>query len=405
MKNRGFTLIELLIVIGIIAVVSSITILVINPGEYFKRGRDTQRIADINNLHLALTVYYTAGVSSFDLDGPNYTGSCASPGKVFISTPSGVAGPANLPSGWTYASSTSANLRKTGGSGWMPVNLDSIPAGSPLNTLPIDPVNDLDQALYYTYTCATSSRAGYEVNANLESRQFNKGGRDDLTSKDGGDDPNVYEVGSRLTVNPMAPVGYWAMDEGTGTIAGDSSANGYNGTTAASNWTVGKIGNAANFNGSSDYINMDGPPLSKISGNKLTLTAWVKPNNLTGGKYIFSKNGPYFLRINGSNLAGDIYTGSWAAVTGTKILTTSWNYTALVYNGSIINLYVDGQFDNSVSKTGDLVTDGCHQIGRYNDGGCSSGVGNYFNGAIDEARIYNRALSAAEIQQNYNATR
>lgn len=407
--QKGFTLLELLIVIGIIAVVSSVSILVINPGEYFKRGRDVQRIADLNNLHLALTLYYTSGVSNFDLDGPKYSDSCsdqASP-KVFISTPSGVAGPANLPSNWSYASSTSANLRKTDGNGWIPVNLASIPAGSPLNNLPIDPTNDVNYALHYTYACQ-SSPGHYELNANLESRQFNKGGKDDRTSKDGGDDPNVYEVGSRLTISPLAPVGYWALDEGSGAVAGDSSKNGNNGTLVSSpTWqteTACKVGKCLSFNGSSDYVDMGTNSVFSMSlANGVTWTAWIKTN--TGVHRTVMKHGAYGAyspRLAVQSSLIDYYYTNGVNSSSVTMNDNNWHFVTYIASGSAVYFYVDGiaRGSGGISFTGNTVN--IFRVGQKACDGCSD---TYFIGNIDEVAVFNRALSAAEISAIYNATR
>ncbi len=403
--KRGFTLLELLIVIGIIAIVTASTIIVVNPAEYFKGSRDTQRIADLNNLHLALTVYYTAGVANFDLDGPNYTGSCASPGKVFISTPSGVAGPANLPSGWTYASTTFANLRRTNGTGWMPVNLGSIPVtGSPLNTLPIDPINDINQAFHYTYACATSSPAGYEVNANLESRQFNKGGRDDRTSRDGGDDPNVYEVGSRLTVNPMAPIGYWALDEGTGTAIGDSSQYARNGTAISTTWLSGsancRAGNCLSFNGSNAWVDFP-QVLSTSTSSIFTFAVWHYPAGGSGtNRPTISTNGS-LAQIRISSVNQNCFTNeTWSQCESTTAGLNNWYFAVAVYNGASASLFVDGVLRSGPTAQTFGVAHGASLMGRNTSSGS-----NWMNGRIDEARIYNRALSAAEITHYYNVSR
>jgi len=212
-------------------------------------------------------------------------------------------------------------------------------------------------------------------------------------------------------------VGVWNFDEGSGTTVKDASGYGNNGTlynfVSPNGWTTSTpysvIGSgqgkyALSFDGADDYVLTNGLVLSKIAGNKLTLEVWAKPNFVSGQQYLFTKNGPYFLRLNGNKLEALILTeiSGWTTHSGTKTLTAgNWHHLVATYDGTNVNLYVNGQFDTSTPKNGNLAGDGCAQIGRYTDGGCNSGVGGYFNGTIDDVRIYSTALSIGEIQEHY----
>ncbi|MEZ4156963.1 MAG: type II secretion system protein [Candidatus Paceibacterota bacterium] len=180
-QRKGFTLIELLIVIGILAVLATITILVLNPAQLFAQGRDSQRIADLGTVRSAISLYL-ATVSSPDLDaagtcGTNYWGTIASAAENFSGTPT-----------------QHANVdRDIDGTGWVPVNLTNVPGGSPLPALPVDPTNTT--TFSYTYQC-NATNLTFEINANMESTRYANGGGDDVESTDGGDTAAVYEVGS-----------------------------------------------------------------------------------------------------------------------------------------------------------------------------------------------------------------
>ena len=85
-----------------------------------------------------------------------------------------------------------------------------------------------------------------------------------------------------------------------------------------------------------------------------------------------------------------------------KVIANVWNHIACTYNGSIKIIYVNGVQVASVAASGTLNTGQINQyIGKYGNAG-----NNYpFNGRIAESRVYNIALSAAQVLQNYNATK
>ncbi len=192
-RNRGFTLIELLIVIGIVAILATITLLVLNPAETLKKSRDTRRISEVGSIHAALSLVQTQNSSIF----------LGLPQTVYVSLPdtnlncSSHALPA-LPVGWNYACKGESDYRKSNGSGWIPVDFESLPLKT-LSSLPVDPVNtNLNGAgLYYAYFAGS-----WEITAKLESTTYNAGGNSDLVSRDGGKTDLLYEVGTELFLSP-----------------------------------------------------------------------------------------------------------------------------------------------------------------------------------------------------------
>ena len=73
-------------------------------------------------------------------------------------------------------------------------------------------------------------------------------------------------------------VGWWKFDEGSGTVAYDSSGNGNNGNlTNGPTWTTGKIGGALSFDGENDYV--DVPSIQSVNGGGVTFAVWIKPTH------------------------------------------------------------------------------------------------------------------------------
>jgi prepilin-type N-terminal cleavage/methylation domain-containing protein len=193
-------------------------------------------------------------------------------------------------------------------------------------------------------------------------------------------------------------VGYWHFDEGTGTSTYDASGIGNNGTfTNGPTWQTSancKAGTCLSFNGTSDFIQLSALQPYK---NAVTISAWVYHNSsgdwddiVAGGcgDLLFGFSNNYL------SFGGQCNT----PMTMTTYLTninSAWRHVAGTYNGTSVFLYVDGQQVASSTKSGSFSTF------MPKIGGVSVGSENY-TGRIDEVRIYNRALSAAEILAMYN---
>lgn len=196
MDRKSFTLIEVLITVSIISVLSATVIIYLNPAEFLSQGRDAQRIADIERLNAAVSLY-----------GLRVRGFMGEGNKVYISLPDTAANCPNhisvlppLAPGWAYNCVTAAALKKTDGTGWLPVNLNAVPGGSTIIQLPIDPVNSATDLLYYSYV---TDGAQWEISANVESKKIGL----ERASKDGGDNVLAYEVGSQSDLAPLAALG------------------------------------------------------------------------------------------------------------------------------------------------------------------------------------------------------
>ena len=214
-----------------------------------------------------------------------------------------------------------------------------------------------------------------------------------------------------VTVNITAPpqqglIAYWLFNEGSGTIAIDSSGNGNTGTINGATWTTGKSGSALQFNGVSNYVNAGNGASLNINGN-ITLMAWIKTNStaenvITGRGLTGSSDHTWEHDIeNGRNTfywANGYSMGTADSVTGTKLVNDGqWHHVAARANGTRIEVYTDGMYDNGKAKT----TKPNSNINLKVLVGNLPGYSLYFNGIIDEIKIYNRTLSAGEIYTEY----
>ena len=206
-------------------------------------------------------------------------------------------------------------------------------------------------------------------------------------------------------VNPHPGlVGWWSFDEGSGTVAGDSSGNNNDGTVNGATFVSGLYGQALSFDGVSNYVGVLNSPSLQITG-AITLESWIKTSNVNK-QAVISKSNSYLLYI-GTGGDGRIYgylygtTSGWRG--GTKnVADNLWHHVALTYDPSAgannLKLYVDGVLDIQYTVTGNIANSANRVgIGDRPD----VGFRDFFNGLVDEAHIYTRALSAAEIQSDY----
>jgi len=161
-------------------------------------------------------------------------------------------------------------------------------------------------------------------------------------------------------------------------------------------------GNALSFDGVNDMATVADSNTLDLS-TTMTLEAWVRPANSTGWRTVLLKeNGTtmsYEMYSNDASVnrpAGHFTTPGNAirSVTGTAALpTNAWSHLAVVYDGANMRLYVNGSLVRSVARTGSIATG----EGVLHIGGNEVWGGEFFQGLIDDVRIYNRALTAGEI--------
>ena len=212
-------------------------------------------------------------------------------------------------------------------------------------------------------------------------------------------------AGSSVIDSGRAAVGgvvaEYAFDEGTGTLLHDASGNHNDGTIASASWTTGHSGTALSFNGSSSIVTV--PGTSVISPTTaVTIEAWVKPATTAGWRAIAVKEQtPSALSygLYSSSDAGPaslVYTSSEQDLKGaSRIPVGAWSYLAAVYDGSVNRVYVNGSLVAQSAVSGSIAESG----GALRIGGDTI-WNEWFNGSIDDLRIYSRVLTAAEINSD-----
>ena len=186
-------------------------------------------------------------------------------------------------------------------------------------------------------------------------------------------------------------VGAWVGDVGTGTTLTDSSGNGRNGTISGATWVAGRVGAALNFTGSgvADLGDLDLP-------GAFTVMAWMQTRSLYSGTCgsLVMKAGDYGVEVCAGQLMATVGAGgSWTTVSQplTSADLNTWKHVAMTFDGTTLRFYVGGVLSRS-APAAHTTTNAPLLFGRWTP------AGEYWNGLIDEVRIYGRGLSQGEIQ-------
>ena len=202
-------------------------------------------------------------------------------------------------------------------------------------------------------------------------------------------------------------VGWWKFDEGSGTVAYDSSGNGNDGNlTNGPTWSIGKIGGALSFDGVDDFVFLGNPPEIGLSGNQ-SFSMWLKPfsfnarrnpyNKAYGGTGTFTLEPnqvmTYFYGVSGTD------SGPYGAYQTTSLLALN-EWSNLVLTRNLVTLKVRFFFNGLL----DVTLNAEHTTASIDSLSAKIGDGytSPFHGVIDDFRIYDRALSAEEVQALYN---
>lgn len=191
----GYTLSELVIIIGILSVLFAAGVLIINPVEYVRQGRDHKRVAEISSLEMALGRLVSGGLRGSSL------GVASTVYISLIDETSPTCAHQDLPAldaAWQYnCSASEAAARDANGAGWLPVNLVQYNHA----LLPLDPLNNSSSSFYFY---ATDGLNGFVVGAmNMESQRYGINGDRDVVSNDGGIVNHALEKGTNRTFHGL----------------------------------------------------------------------------------------------------------------------------------------------------------------------------------------------------------
>jgi glucose/arabinose dehydrogenase len=206
-------------------------------------------------------------------------------------------------------------------------------------------------------------------------------------------------------VDPSAPpglVGAFGFNEGSGFSVGDASPEGHVGVVSGAGWSaLGRFGGALSFDGVDDWVTVADDPSLDLS-DALTLEAWVRPSAGSGWRTVALKEHPgrhsyaLFGAADGGPL-GEVWTVGYHNAAGPALALNAWTHLAVTYSQSTVRLFVNGSLAASRAVPGVVPgSDGPLRIGG------NAIWGEHFAGLIDELRVYNRALSAGEIQTDMN---
>jgi hypothetical protein len=205
-------------------------------------------------------------------------------------------------------------------------------------------------------------------------------------------------------------VSWWKFDETIGTNAADSQGSNDGTLTNGPAWTTTTAGAASSgalsFDGTDDYVSVPDDNSLDLTA-ALTVEVWIKPtadqtnasvniidkDSITGYRLQFEKT----TNIIEFSVGNGTQQRFWSA--NGSITPGSWHHVAMTLSGGTLRGYINSIEVGSLTGIGAITANGIDlAIGAYRDGNAE-----FFKGVIDDVRIYDRALTADEIETNFNA--
>jgi len=175
----------------------------------------------------------------------------------------------------------------------------------------------------------------------------------------------------------------------------NESGNGNDGINSGATPTTDRFGNESNaysFDGVDDKVNLENVVSLESS---MSVCAWIYPNLVTGFRGIVGDGeGNYAFHFQQKENTLEFAMAGIGGTSGGTLTAGNWQFVCATYNGSTAEIYIDGSLVNSITISGNMYDCSDCRIGSTNNG-------RYYDGKIDDVRIYNRALSSSEIQALY----
>jgi hypothetical protein len=196
----------------------------------------------------------------------------------------------------------------------------------------------------------------------------------------------------------------YGFEEGAGTSTADVSGNGHPGTLVGATWTTaGRYGKAVALNGTSHYVRIDAP---NAPTGDFSWMVWARPTSLTGWRGLLEIQTSASTGIELALDAGrpQVWSNGALHLTASNSLpTNTWSHMTITRTGNTLTVYVNGISVGTTTETATFNWSSCpFLIGVDADSGCTGALNGHFAGQLDELRLYNRALSASEIQNAMN---
>jgi hypothetical protein len=211
---------------------------------------------------------------------------------------------------------------------------------------------------------------------------------------------------SSYALDTKTIIGAWLFDEGSGNIAKDSSGNKNDGTFISNpTWVDGKFGKALMFDGATTYLNCGTSDTLEITGQTVTVAAWIKTNNNSNQGGIIVRGNPespwngFSMSIGGNLTNGQLgfWYGNgakWDFSTST-VNDNNWHHVATAFDSIETKFYIDGKLDATVPITGVVNLDS--GTGRPTGIGSDQGPSRFYNGTLDELAVLNVTATEADI--------
>lgn len=212
--------------------------------------------------------------------------------------------------------------------------------------------------------------------------------------------PTIVSNGLVVAYDPANPKCY----PGSGVTFYDLSGNGNHGTLTNGPTISNNLAKYTVFDGSNDYIVSSNN--TNITGtNPRTIMAWAWMGNVSTSVIArigaSAENQAFEMQINASRVIMHRYAGTPSFVaTSPSIKLNRWYHFAIAYDGTNHKFYIDGQYDSASGLA--ITTPNSPLYVGYPVYTAGNG---HMNGNVSQVLLYNRELSAAEINQNYNATK